>query len=152
MGTLLLPALALGMAGLGLIAGGVSLFLSKPPNFDMTIPDSSGGTDGDGFQGLTPDPIGQGSAPGAANTRGSVPYLFNGPVNTVGEGGPVPVGYGQLVIGSNNVFASYDLSYRAFIANYKSSDGSVNVEGTSSYLFNSNGWLINQSPSFAEPM
>jgi predicted phage tail protein len=27
-------------------------------------------------------------------------YLFNGPVNTVAQGGPVPVGYGRLTIGS----------------------------------------------------
>jgi predicted phage tail protein len=27
-------------------------------------------------------------------------YGFNGPVNTVGQGGPVPVGYGRLIVGS----------------------------------------------------
>jgi predicted phage tail protein len=152
MGTLLLPAVALGVAGLGLIAGGTSTLLSKPPTLDLGSPPSAGGGgQDDPFVGVTPDPIGQGSAPGA-NSRGTVPYLFNGPNNTVGEGGPVPVGYGELIIGSNNVFASYDINYRAFITNYSATDRTSNVEGNSSYLFNSDGFLMNQTPSFNEPM
>jgi hypothetical protein len=152
MGALLLPAVALGVAGLGLIAGGTSTLLSKPPSLDLGSPPSAGGGgQDDPFVGITPDPIGQGSAPGT-NSRGTVPYLFNGPNNTVGEGGPVPVGYGELIIGSNNVFASYDINYRAFITNYSATDGTVNVEGNSSYLFNSDGFLMNQTPSFNEPM
>jgi len=152
-GALMLPALALGMVGLGLVAGGVSSFLSKPPTLDLGSLDSGGGTTDPGFQGQTPDPIGQGNAPGTnSNSRGTVPYLFNGPVNTVGEGGPVPVGYGELMIGSNNVFASYDIAYRAFITNFSSTDLTSNVEGNSSYLFNSDGYLINQTPSINEPM
>jgi predicted phage tail protein len=150
-GALMLPALALGMVGLGLVAGGVSSFLSKPPSLDLGSLDSGGGTTDPGFQGQTPDPIGQGNAPGT-NSRGSVPYLFNGPANTVGEGGPVPVGYGELMIGSNNVFASYDIAYRAFITNFSSTDLTSDVEGNSSYLFNSDGYLINQTPSINEPM
>jgi len=27
-------------------------------------------------------------------------YVFNGPVNTVAQGGPVPLGYGELIVGS----------------------------------------------------
>lgn len=151
-GALMLPALALGVAGLGLVAGGVSTLLSKPPDLNLGTPDSGGGgTTDPGFQGETPDPIGQGNAPGT-NSRGAVPYLFNGPVNTVGEGGPVPVGYGELMIGSNNVFASYDIAYRAFITNFSSTELTSDVQGNSSYLFNSDGYLINQTPSINEPM
>ena len=151
MGTLLLPAVALGVAGLGLVAAGTSTLLSKPPDLGLGSLDSGGGTDSPPFQGETPDPIGQGSAPGT-NSRGSVPYLFNGPANTVGEGGPVPVGYGELSIGSNNVFASYDTNYRAFIAKYSTTDGTINIEGSSAYIFNSDGFLISQTPSFLEPL
>lgn len=27
-------------------------------------------------------------------------YVFNGPVNTIAQGGPVPLGYGELIVGS----------------------------------------------------
>lgn len=158
MGTLLLPAVALGVAGIGLVAAGTSSLLSKPPDLGLGSLDSSGGgSGGSPPPEIIPDPIGVGSvggggsAPGT-NTRGSVPYLFNGPANTVGEGGPVPVGYGELVVGSNNVFASFDINYRAFIATYGTTDGTVKIEGTSAYLFNSDGFLISQTPAFLEPL
>lgn len=38
-------------------------------------------------------------------------YLFSGPVNVIGEGRPVQVGYGRLRIGSHRVAASYKISY-----------------------------------------
>jgi predicted phage tail protein len=38
-------------------------------------------------------------------------YLFNGPVNVMNEGGPVPLGYGRLMVGSQVVMASYDIKY-----------------------------------------
>jgi len=38
-------------------------------------------------------------------------YLFSGPVNTLNEGGPVPLGYGRLVVGSQTVMSSYDVKY-----------------------------------------
>jgi len=38
-------------------------------------------------------------------------YLFSGPANVVGEGRPVPVGYGRARIGSQRVAASYKVSY-----------------------------------------
>tara|TARA_Y100001973_G_C5033192_1_gene249086 strand:- start:59 stop:679 length:621 start_codon:yes stop_codon:yes gene_type:complete len=36
-------------------------------------------------------------------------YLFNGPVNTINEGGPVPLGYGRLIIGSQVIMASHGI-------------------------------------------
>ena len=30
-------------------------------------------------------------------------YLFNGPINTFNPGGPVPIGYGRLMVGSLNI-------------------------------------------------
>lgn len=43
-------------------------------------------------------------------------YLFDGPSQTTGEGGPVPVGYGRLLIGSQVVSAGYKV-YDALITN-----------------------------------
>jgi predicted phage tail protein len=38
-------------------------------------------------------------------------YLFAGPTNVIGEGRPVPLGYGTLRVGSQRVAASYAVSY-----------------------------------------
>jgi len=38
-------------------------------------------------------------------------YLFSGPVNVINEGGPVPMGYGRLIVGSQVVMSSYDVAY-----------------------------------------
>lgn len=76
------------VAGIGLLAGGVVALLSKPPQFAYN-------------QSLD-----------GANSQS---YLFNGPVNTIGEGGPVPVGYGTLLVGSNVISAGYKVTqYRGF--------------------------------------
>lgn len=70
---------ALLVAGLGLLSAGVVALLSKPPDFEdfRTAP----------------------------NAR--ISYLFNGPQNTTREGGPVPVGYGRLLVGSQVISAAY---------------------------------------------
>lgn len=70
-------------AGIGLIAAGVVSLLTKPPKFDD-------------YQSIE-------------KTRSS--YLFNGPYNTTEEGGPVPVGYGRLIVGSQVISTSYDVNY-----------------------------------------
>ena len=36
-------------------------------------------------------------------------YLFSGPVNVLNEGGPVPLGYGRLIVGSQVVMATYSV-------------------------------------------
>ena len=72
------------IAGLGLVAAGVINLLTTPPRFED-------------FREV------KGSA---------VSYLFNGPQNTTREGGPVPVGYGRLIIGSQTIAASYNITYR----------------------------------------
>ena len=36
-------------------------------------------------------------------------YLFNGPVNIINEGGPVPIGYGRLIVGSQTIMSAYDV-------------------------------------------
>ena len=61
----------------------------------------------------------QSSCPAYSNAF--VQSLFAGPQNIVGEGGPVPVGYGRLVVGSQVISASYVI--RDF-----------NTENTSEYL------------------
>jgi len=38
--------------------------------------------------------------PKSEKSKDDASYLFNGPVNTIAQGGPVPVGYGRLLVGS----------------------------------------------------
>ena len=82
---------------LGLVALGVSMLLMKPP--PMVSPQAIANPSAD-FE----------ASPG--NGGGDPSYTFNGPVNTIGEGGPIPIGYGRLIIGSQQVFSSYDQIYR----------------------------------------
>ena len=140
-GTQVFAGLTLSMmmpAILGLVAVGVSLMLSKPP--PMVSPAAIANPSAD-FSG---SPNGGGGEPS---------YLFNGPVNTVGEGGPVPVGYGRLIIGSHQVFASYDQYYRiqSRISHLEKSGPNINKpkrdagEGSfpsKSYYFTTRGYPV----------
>ena len=73
------------MVGLGLVISGMANLLAKPPEYEE-------------FREFTD-----------VKTKGS--YLFAGPQNSVKEGGPVPIGYGRLLVGSQLVGASYNISY-----------------------------------------
>ena len=73
---------ALIMAGLGLLAAGITMLLMEPPEFDQVR----------AIEGTT-----------------TSSYLFNGPVNVGKEGGPVPVCYGELLIGSQVMASYYDI-------------------------------------------
>jgi predicted phage tail protein len=64
-------------AGIGLAVTGVTLLMMSPPKFDDFRKIDNGG--------------------------GKPNYLFDGPSNILGEGGPVPVGYGRMKIGSQTV-------------------------------------------------
>jgi len=75
------------MAGLGLVAAGVINLLSKPPKFED-------------FRDFS-DP-----------SKAKSSYLFNGPVNVTREGGPVPILYGRLLIGSQVISTSYEITDR----------------------------------------
>lgn len=78
------PALA--MAGIGLIAAGITNLLTPRPKFDDFEQIDSG------------------------NSKKN--QLFTGPQNTIREGGPVFVGYGRLLIGSHvihSVLKTYDV-------------------------------------------
>ena len=86
-------AFAIGMVGVGLVFAGISNLLAEPPKFDD-------------FK----DP-GQKKAFGQS-------YLFDGPKGTVGEGGPVPFGYGRLIVGGASITATYETVYK---------DGRINV-------------------------
>lgn len=129
----ILPAIAIGFVGLGLIAAGTSELLSKPP---PSVP----------FTAQQVNPI-----DGEGESGGPTSYLFNGPVNTVGEGGPVPIGYGQLIIGGNNVFSNYEIVYRAYKSDYSDTTLQINYQGDTQYLFNSRCYLINQQPLQSSP-
>ncbi len=74
---------ALLIGGLGLIAAGIINLLSQPPAFED-------------FREIT--------------GGGKASYLFQGPTNTTREGGPCPVGYGRLLVGSHVISASYEIS------------------------------------------
>lgn len=107
---------ALIMGGIGLVAAGVINLLATPPQFDDFREIEQGG-------------------------RRS--YLFNGPQNTIREGGPVPVGYGRLIVGSQTISASYDISNIAVSESINANippDGSVaafNIGGASVGYFTS---------------
>jgi predicted phage tail protein len=66
-------------AGVALLAGGVSILMAKPPKFDD-------------FRNI--------------DTENAPSYLFSGPVNSSNEGGPVPLGYGRLLCGSQTIQVS----------------------------------------------
>jgi predicted phage tail protein len=68
-------------AGLALVAAGITALLMEPPEFG----------DIKKIEGTT-----------------SASYLFMGPVNTIKEGGPVPIIYGEVLAGSQVVSAYYD--------------------------------------------
>ncbi len=68
------------MAGIGLIAAGVTNLLTPKPKFDDFEEIEGGG--------------------------GRKNELFSGPQNTIREGGPVFVGYGRLLIGSHVIYSS----------------------------------------------
>ena len=125
--------MTLAVIGIGLIAAGTSSLLSKPP---PSIP----------FTAQQVNPIA-----GDGESGGPVSYLFNGPVNTAGEGGPVPIGYGELTVGGHSVFSNYDINYRVYKSDYTDSTLQASIYGTDRYLLNSRGFLINQQPYLAEP-
>jgi predicted phage tail protein len=69
-------ATALVTSGIALAVTGVTLLMMSPPKFDDFRKIDGGGKPS---------------------------YLFDGPSNVLGEGGPVPVGYGRMKIGSQVV-------------------------------------------------
>lgn len=66
--------------GIGLIVGGVVFLLTRPPAFEEIDDDD-----------------------------GKKSYLFSGPTNSTQQGGPIPVVYGTLVVGSSTISASYNI-------------------------------------------
>lgn len=128
----LLPQLLL--AGLTLLANGITALLAKPP---PGIPWVAGQ-----FTPAEQGTIGESGGPTS--------YLFNGPVNTLGEGGPVPVGYGRLIIGSHICLVSYDILYKANIRPQR--DAATlqdNWVGGVQFLFNEDCMLVAQEPTSA---
>lgn len=43
--------------------------------------------------------------------RQKTSFLFSGQENTINEGGPVPLGYGRLIVGSSVISAAYSVGY-----------------------------------------
>lgn len=131
------------IAGIALIADGVSRLVSKPP---PTIP----------FQAQQATTANQGAigmgAAGGGILGGPQSYLFNGPINLVGEGGPVPVGYGTLMIGSTSTNVYYENTYvtnkRSVI--WDNSDLRFLQDGYYGFqnYFNEQMHLISQSSSY----
>lgn len=70
--------------GASLVTAGIISLLSSPPKFED-------------FREIQ-------------NSGRKASYLFNGPENVEKEGGPVPVGYGRLIVGSQVISTSYDVT------------------------------------------
>jgi predicted phage tail protein len=82
---------ALILSGLALAASGFLSLLSSPPPFvapEFNAPNVAGSKNGGGKS-----------------------YLFDGATNVRGEGGPIPIGYGRLIVGSKIVSATFNTSY-----------------------------------------
>jgi len=87
------------IAGIGLVAAGVANLLTPDPEFD-DFREIEGG--------------------------GRPPYIFSGPQNVVKEGGPVFVGYGRLLVGSQVVQTTIDyFDEDAGVDKNKDSEGNV---------------------------
>jgi len=78
---------ALFFAGVQLASQGIANLLAEPPEYED-------------FRDIE-----------QPNKRAS--YLFNGATNTVNEGGPVPVGYGRLIVGSQVISVNQEVRYTA---------------------------------------
>ena len=70
-------------AFLAMSAAGVSVMMAKPPKFDDFREIEEG--------------------------KKKVSYLFDGPTNAANEGGPVPIGYGRLIVGSQVIQTSMEV-------------------------------------------
>ena len=113
-GSFTISASSLIVAGLGLAAAGAMILLSKPPKFEPFGDIDNGQRDS---------------------------YLFGGPVNTVSEGGPVPLGYGELIVGSNVI--AQNLQVNTYLLNdvnnpNNTSSGEIIVDKVSQY-----DWAVN---------
>lgn len=51
----------------------------------------------------------QQASSGASETKNNPSYVFDGAVNTLAQGHPVPVGYGEMIVGSAVISASVDV-------------------------------------------
>ena len=94
----------------GILMGGVGLFYSNSPSAALT----SIMLMVMGVSNLLSEPPELPAQKAIANpstdpTKLANSYLFNGPVNTINEGGPVPLGYGRLIIGSQVIMASHGI-------------------------------------------
>lgn len=88
LGTAFPPLAALIPIGIALFAAGTVALLSRPPAFQN-------------FRNI--------------DKFGNQSYLFSGPTNIIGEGGPVPVGYGRMLVGSQVISSSYSIQdYQTF--------------------------------------
>lgn len=74
------------MMALNLLFQGASYLLSEPPE----MPEQR-----------------QITNPSSDPTQLANSYLFSGPVNVLNEGGPVPIGYGRLIVGSQVIMSAY---------------------------------------------
>ena len=72
-------------AGVQLASQGIANLLAEPPEYED-------------FRDIE-----------VGNKRAS--YLFNGASNTVNEGGPVPIGYGRLIVGSQVISVNQTVRY-----------------------------------------
>lgn len=113
------------IGGVALLAGGIASLLMKPPEFED-------------FREI--------------EKKGRTSYLFNGPQNTTNEGGPIPIGYGRLIVGSQVVASSYvisDISARTDIGDL---DGTfTDIDALKGYPIREMIWGRNETILFSGP-
>ena len=113
---------ALVLGGIGLVAAGVSNLLTEMPKFGDFREIEQGGPQA---------------------------YIFNGPQNTIREGGPVFVGYGRLMIGSHVVQSAVDTLDSAADVTPKDTWGQTKY-GLLYNIPNAGGLLANRASSWGK--
>tara|TARA_R100001163_G_scaffold13911_1_gene12894 strand:- start:4173 stop:5495 length:1323 start_codon:yes stop_codon:yes gene_type:complete len=100
-------SLGVGVAGAGLVLGGVADIISPQP----TIPTIDGGGFG-GDRRTAPGENTNATGPQGVSraTSGEQSYAFSGPANTVGVGATLPLVYGKVLIGSHLISSKVEVT------------------------------------------
>jgi predicted phage tail protein len=90
----------IGLVAVGILTGGTAFAAFGPAMISMGLALTMGGV----AQLLAPRQPGNATPEQAGNTPN---LAFDGAVNTMGQGGPVPLGYGRMIIGSQVISVGF---------------------------------------------
>ncbi|MFL9933622.1 tail assembly protein [Paraburkholderia sp. RL18-103-BIB-C] len=96
----------IGLVAIGIISGGTL----APAMISMGLALAMSGVS----QMLAPRPASPGATPEKADNQPSL--AFDGAVNTMGQGGPVPLGYGRMIIGSQIISVGFSTNNEIVVA------------------------------------